>query len=64
MKTLEILNLIMFGFPEVLGGPGGSRRLRDACRINFHLSWYLIDFMVPSYDQKTGERVKNLVFLG
>ena len=43
---------VNFGFPVVLGGPGGFRKLREAGRINFHLSWYLIDSVVPSYDQK------------
>ena len=41
-----------FGFPEVFGGLVGFRKLRDACRIHFHLSRYLESFRVPSYDQK------------
>ena len=40
------------GFWEVFQGPGGFRRVREACRIHFHLSWYLSDSTVPSYDQK------------
>ena len=35
----------------VFEGAGGFRKLQKACRIPFHLSWYLSDFMVPSYDQ-------------
>ena len=41
-----------FGLFEVFKGPGGFRKLLEACRIHFHLFWYLSDFMVPSYDQK------------
>ena len=33
-------------------GPGGFRELREAGRIHFHLSWYLSDDVVTSYDQK------------
>ena len=33
-------------------GPGGFRELREAGRIHFHLSWYLSDYVVTSYDQK------------
>ena len=39
------------GFWKVSQGPGGFRKLREACRIRFHLSWYLSNSMVPSYDQ-------------
>ena len=35
-------------------GPGGFRELREAGRIHFHLSWYLSDYVVTSYDQKPG----------
>ena len=33
-------------------GPGGFRELREASRNHFHLSWYLSDYVVTSYDQK------------
>ena len=31
----EKLGLCDFGFPEVLGGPGGFRKVRQAGRMNF-----------------------------
>ena len=37
-------------------GPAGFTKLREACRIRFHLSWYLSDFMVPGHDQKSGDQ--------
>ena len=33
-------------------GPGGFRELREAGRIHFHLSWYLLVPGVTSYSQK------------
>ena len=33
----------------VFCGLGGFWRLRKACRLHSHLSWYLSDFMVPIY---------------
>ena len=38
-------------------GPGGFMELRETCWIHCHLSWYLSDAVVPSYDQKPGEDV-------
>ena len=35
------------------GGPGGFRELREAGRIHFHLSWYLVVPVVTSYGQKS-----------
>ena len=49
---LNILVSIFFLFSEVVEGPGGFKKLREACRNNFHLSLYRLDLMVPSYDQK------------
>ena len=40
-------------FFAVSWGSGGFRELREACRNHFYLSWYLSDFLVPSYGQKT-----------
>ena len=33
-------------------GPGGFRKLREAYRIHFHRSWYLLVPGVTSYSQK------------
>ena len=33
--------------------PRGFRKLREACRIHFHRSWYFSDIVVPSYGQPT-----------
>ena len=42
-----------FDVPEVVGGPGGFRKVREAGRMNFlHISTKF-DLMVPSYDQRT-----------
>ena len=41
-----------FGFPEVVEGFGWFRKLREACRKNFHLVAPLKTGMVTSYDQK------------
>ena len=30
------------------------RKVREVCRIHFHLFWYLYVSMMPSYDRKTG----------
>ena len=40
------------GFLQVFGGPGGFRKLREACRKNFHLVAPKKNGVVPSYDQK------------
>ena len=50
--------MVPLGFWEALHG--GFRKLREACRIRFHLSWYLPDFMVPSCDQKI-KKYKNAI---
>ena len=39
-------------FLAVSQGPGGFRKVREAYRIHFHLSWYLSDSLVKSSDQK------------
>ena len=41
------------GFPQGFGGPGGFRKLREACRKNFHLVVPLVTLGVTSYDRKT-----------
>ena len=43
--------------PEVFGGPGGFRKLREACRKNFHLVAPLITSVVTSYDRKNPKRL-------
>ena len=52
-------NLKKIGLPEVYLDPGRFKKLREACRNNFHLFSCKLDLMVPSYDQK----IKNLGFL-
>ena len=42
-----------FGFPLVLGGFGGYRRLREACRKHFHQMAPLLALGITSYDRKT-----------
>ena len=34
-------------------GPGGSKKVREACRKNFLLFSCNMDSVVPSYDEKT-----------
>ena len=46
---LVFLNFVFWGF---WGGPGGFKKLREACRKNFHLVAPFKTSMVPSYDQK------------
>ena len=41
---------------------GGFRKVRGAGRIHFHLSWYLSDFMVPSYDKNNYKQVRTVSF--
>ena len=41
------------GLPEVYGGPERFRKVREACRNNFHLVAPHKSSMVPIYDQKT-----------
>ena len=67
MGVAEEINMVNKDFPHYLTekcfkkhwclavshGPGGFRKRREACRIHVHLSWYLTDFMVLSYGQKT-----------
>ena len=48
------------GFPEVYVGPGGFKKVREACRNNFHqFSWKLV-LGAPSYDQKTANKSRLL----
>ena len=49
----RVLNHRFFVFPRV---PGGFWELREACRKHFHLSWYLSNAVVTSYDPKTSLR--------
>ena len=39
-----------WSFPSILGGPGRFRKLREACRKNFHLVAPLKTSVVTSYD--------------
>ena len=41
------------GFPQVFGGPGGFRKVREAGRKNFLLFSSGSDFMVPIADHQT-----------
>ena len=47
---LENVDLYFFRIPDGIDVPGGFKQLREVCRINFHLSWYLSDSVVSSYD--------------
>ena len=40
------------GLPEVYGGPGQFRKVREACRNNYHLISCAIDLIVKSYDRE------------
>ena len=46
------MGLKSVGFPEAFGGPGGFKKLREACRKNFHLVAPLKNSVVTNYDQK------------
>ena len=37
-QTFQSVNV---PFPAGFGGPGGFEKLREACRIHFHQSWYI-----------------------
>ena len=50
---------LKYRFLAVLRGPGGFRELREAGRIHFHLSWYLSDYVVTSYDQNPPKGTNN-----
>ena len=61
LKTMIVVKQIGFskqivskqiGFPEVFEGPGRFKKLREACRIHFHLVAPLKTVMVTSYDRK------------
>ena len=47
--NVRVLKLRFLAFSQ---GPGGFRELREAYRNHFHLSWYLSDYVVTSYEQK------------
>ena len=47
--NFRVQKLRFLAFPE---GPGGFRKLKEAGRNHFHLSWYLLVSVVTSYDQK------------
>ena len=48
----EFLKLLCSRFLVVFEGPGGLKLLRESCRIDFHDSSYLADFIVPSYKEQ------------
>ena len=50
LKFFKILSLHFCNFLAVILIPGRLKQLREARRIHFHLSWYLSDSVVPSYD--------------
>ena len=47
--SVRVLKYTFLAFPR---GPGGFRKLREACKNHFHLSWYLSGAVVTSYSQK------------
>ena len=53
----RILKRRFFAFPR---GPGGFREVRGAGRNHFHLSWYLLEPGVTSYDQKTNKEKTHI----
>ena len=52
MSACSIFFRKHFGSSEAFGGPGGFRKLREACRKNFHLVAHSKTSVVTSYDQK------------
>ena len=48
---IRVLKLRFLAFTE---GPGGFREVREAGRIHFHLSWYLLVPGITSYGQYPG----------
>ena len=57
-----VLNSALSSFLTVFEGPGGLTQLRETCRIHFHHSWYLADFMGPSYGQQSKQMIFDLTF--
>ena len=53
-----VLKRRFLGFPE---GPGGFRKVREAGRNHFHLSWYLLVPGVTSYGQTTNKEKKHQI---
>ena len=49
-KIFKISKLHLFNILAVILIPGRLKELWEARRIHFHLSWYLSDSVVPSYD--------------
>ena len=61
-KGSENVVSLKFGFLEVAQVPRGFKKLREVRRIHFHLSWYLSDAVVPSYDhlsEKVNDKKSN-----
>ena len=52
MGFSEHLGSEQFGFWVVFGGPGGFKKLREACRKKIHQFSSKSELMVPSYDRK------------
>ena len=53
----RVLKLRLLAFPK---GPGWFREVRGAGRNHFHLSWYLLEPGVTSYDQKTNKEKTHI----
>ena len=51
--SFESQQLMLSRFLVAFEGPGGFKQLRETCRIDFHHSSRLADFMVPSYKENT-----------
>ena len=58
-SAVRPLQYWFLAFPQ---GPGGFRKLRGPDRNHFHLSWYLPDYMVTSYDQKPWRKTFSSVY--
>ena len=48
-----LVSTVRFIFPDVFGGPGGVRKVREAGRMNFLEISSNSDLLVSSYDPKT-----------
>ena len=57
------MEVLCNGIGCLSGIVGGFKKLREAGRVRFHLSWHLSDFMLPSYEHNTStlERLRSNV---
>ena len=55
----SIVLSLTFGFPDAFEGPGGFKKLREACRVDIHLLSSRSELGVPSYHEQQKIETKN-----